>query len=180
MRARLAVSLVLIACAAAAGEGTPPEPAGYRGEPYRAPVPATLHGAQVLDDAGARRMWEDGTAAFVDAMPRPPKPALPEGTVWRDKPHPSIPGAIWLPNVGYDALDPDTLAYLRAGLAQATGGDRARPLVIFCKSECWMSWNAAKRAVEDGYARVFWYPEGVDGWAAAGGRLEPARPWSAP
>ena len=39
-----------------------------------------------------------------------------------------------------------------------------------------MSWNAAKRAVEDGYTRVFWYPDGVDGWAAAGGALEPAEP----
>jgi PQQ-dependent catabolism-associated CXXCW motif protein len=42
--------------------------------------------------------------------------------------------------------------------------------------ECWMSWNAAKRAVALGYARVHWYPDGTDGWAAAGLPLAEARP----
>ena len=35
-----------------------------------------------------------------------------------------------------------------------------------------MSWNAAKRALALGYAHVAWYPEGADGWAAAGLPLE--------
>ena len=39
-----------------------------------------------------------------------------------------------------------------------------------------MSWNAAKRAVALGYSAVNWYPEGVDGWAAAGGKLVKADP----
>ena len=30
-----------------------PEPEGFRSEPYRAPVPATLQGAQVIDAAQA-------------------------------------------------------------------------------------------------------------------------------
>ena len=32
----------------------PPEPAGYRMDDYRAPVPATLHGATVLSTDAAR------------------------------------------------------------------------------------------------------------------------------
>ncbi len=38
------------------------------------------------------------------------------------------------------------------------------PVLFFCLAECWMSWNAAKRALEYGYSNVFWYPEGTDGW----------------
>ena len=55
--------------------------------------------------------------------------------------------------------------------ARATAGDKAAPVVIFCKADCWMSWNAAKRAVAQGYTGVNWYPEGVDGWVMAGGDL---------
>ncbi|MEA1648849.1 hypothetical protein UAJ10_07440 [Nitrospirillum sp. BR 11164] len=31
-----------------------------------------------------------------------------------------------------------------------------------------MSWNATKRAAGYGYTNVAWYPDGVDGWRAAG------------
>ena len=39
-----------------------------------------------------------------------------------------------------------------------------------------MSWNAAKRALENGYRNVVWYPEGTDGWQAAGLPLAVAEP----
>lgn len=156
-----------------------PEPTGYHGEPYRGEVPATLAGAEVLDDRAARLLWEDGTAAFVDVLPQAPRPAdLPEGTIWRRPAHETIPGAVWLPNTGYDALAPETLVYFEGGLARATGGDRAKALVLFCKRDCWMSWNAAKRALEVGYSRVLWYPNGSDGWAAAGLPLERVEPFA--
>ncbi len=173
----LALGLLLLAAPLAA---LVPEPAGYRGEPYRAPEPATLEGALVLDAAAARALWWSGRAAFIDVMPAPPRPAnLPEGTLWRDAPRESIPGALWLPNTGYDGLDPGTLAYFLAGLEAATGGDTDAPLVIFCRSDCWMSWNAARRAMEHGYTRIAWYPAGTDGWSAAGLELERAPPFRA-
>lgn len=154
-----------------------PEPPGYRGEPYKAPVPATLAGAEVIDSAGAHALWDAGAATFVDVLPHAPRPAdLPADTIWRDPPHPSIPGATWLPDTGYEALAPETLAYMLDGLAAATAGKQDAPLVFFCKADCWMSWNAAKRAMEHGYTRVIWYPGGVDGWAAAGWALEPVEP----
>lgn len=163
--AGLAGLLVAGALAARLGAAEPEEPPGYRGEPYNAPVPSTLQGALVVDDAAAYALWWSGRVAFVDVLPRPPRPeGLPEGTIWRDRPHATIPGAIWLPNTGFDALAPETLAYFLTGLAAATGGDKAAPVVIFCLRDCWMSWNAAKRAVENGYSRVYWYPEGIDGW----------------
>ncbi|MDI4656878.1 PQQ-dependent catabolism-associated CXXCW motif protein [Xanthobacter autotrophicus] len=163
--------------APAAAEDAPPEPVGYRLDAYRAPTPATLAGAQVLDTAAAAEVWRAGGAAFIDVLPRPPRPAgLSEGTVWRDPPHASIPGAVWLPNVGFGALNADTEAYFRAGLKEASRGDVNAPLVIFCQRQCWMSWNAAKRALEGGYRNVAWFPEGTDGWSQAGLPLVPATP----
>lgn len=132
---------------------------------YRAPVPASLEGATVVDDAAAHSLWTAGKTAFVDVFPQAPKPSnLPKNTIWRDKPRHSIPGAIWLPNVGYGALHADTHAYFKAGLTVATGGNLDHPVLIFCLSDCWMSWNAAKRALEYGYTQVYWYPDGTDGW----------------
>ena len=166
---------------ARAGEAVP-EPEGYRMDEFRAPVPATLKGATVVDDEAAFELWTEGGTVFVDVLPRAPKPAnLPEGTIWREKPRHSIPGAIWLPNVGYGALAEVTDAWFREGLARATGGDRTRPVLFFCLADCWMSWNAAKRAIEEyGYGAVYWYPEGTDGWSFAGHPLEEVAPEPGP
>ncbi|MCA0997170.1 PQQ-dependent catabolism-associated CXXCW motif protein [Alloyangia pacifica] len=174
MRALAAVLMLLPALAFAQQV---PEPEGYRMEAYRAPVPETLAGAQVVDADEAHALWQSGEVAFVDVLPQPPKPDnLPEGTVWRAKPRDSIPGAVWLPNTGYGALAEEDAQYFRDGLAEVTGGDRAHPLLIFCLAECWMSWNAAKRALAEGYAEVYWLPVGTDGWAAAGYPLERVTP----
>ena len=88
----------------------------------------------------------------------------------------SIPGSIWLPDTGYGALAAATEDYLKQGLARATGGDKAKLLVVYCQASCWMSWNAAKRALSFGYANVAWYPDGTDGWEAAGLPLVEAQP----
>ena len=153
------------------------EPPFYRNENYRAPVPATLQGAQVLDTAQAEALWRASAAVFIDVLPRPPKPAnLPAGTVWRETPRPHIPGSLWLPDTGYGELATITEDYFKRGLQRASGGDLARRLVLYCQADCWMSWNAAKRAMTYGYANVAWYPAGTDGWHRAGLPMEEARP----
>ena len=145
-----------------------PEPDGYRTDNYRAPVPATLAGARVLTTAEAEAIWRAGTGVFIDVLPRAPKPPnLPAGTVWRDKPRFNIPGSVWLPDTGYGKLAEATEDYLRRGLDRASGGNKAALLVIYCQEDCWMSWNAAKRALSYGYSNVAWYPEGTEGWERA-------------
>ncbi len=140
------------------------EPDGYRLDRYRGPVPDGLVGAITVGPEEAYALWR-AKAAFVDVLPRAPKPAnLPEGTIWRRKPRLSIPGAIWLPNVGYGAIADVTAEYFKTGLQKVTSGDPQNPVVFFCLEECWMSWNAAKRAMEYGYSEVYWFPEGTDGW----------------
>ena len=144
---------------------TVPEPDGFRMEKYRAPVPSTLEGAKVIGIEEAYKMWKDGNAKFVDVMRHEPKPKnLPEGTIWREKPRITIKGAIWLANVGYGKIAAETDQYFQNGLNKVTNGNLDAPIVIYCLRNCWMSWNAAKRAVEYGYTNVFWYPDGMDGW----------------
>jgi PQQ-dependent catabolism-associated CXXCW motif protein len=153
------------------------EPAGYRLEPYRAPTPRSLTGATTLDTRAAERMWREGSALFVDVMPRDAKPAnLPAGTLWRDRRRDNIPGSVWLANVGYGALSDEVESYFRRSLEALTAGDHSRALVFYCQMHCWMSWNAAKRALALGYARVQWYPDGTEGWAAAGLPFAEAQP----
>jgi PQQ-dependent catabolism-associated CXXCW motif protein len=154
--------------ATASAQDRPAEPEGYRTDNYRSPVPATLAGARVLSTGQAENIWRSKSGIFIDVLPRPPKPAnLPAGTVWRDRPRLNIPGSIWLPDTGYGTLAPSTEDYLRDGLLRASGGDPTKPLVIYCQADCWMSWNAAKRAQSYGYSNVAWYPEGTDGWQNA-------------
>jgi PQQ-dependent catabolism-associated CXXCW motif protein len=172
-----AAALALGLGVALADDVVPPEPDSYRLEDFRSKTPATLRGATVLSTSQAFAAWTAKRAAFVDVLPRPPKPAgLPPDVVWRDKPRFDIPGSLWLPDTGYGALSPATLSYFEHGLARASGGDKGRALVFYCLTDCWMSWNAAKRALTLGYRDVSWYPEGVDGWTAAGHPLEPREP----
>ena len=162
---------------ARAGEPAPAEPDTYRLDNYRAPTPATLAGARVVSSDEAEAIWKGGKAAFVDVMPRPPRPHnLPAGTIWRDKPRSSIPGSHWLPDTGYGELAPIMQAYFKDGLQRVTGGDPAKPVVIFCLRDCWMSWNAARRARAMGYINVIWYPDGTDGWSEAGLPLQEVQP----
>jgi PQQ-dependent catabolism-associated CXXCW motif protein len=162
----IAVAAFALAFLVGAAE-TPPEPDGYRMDNYRAPTPATLRGATVLSTDDAHARWEKHDAAFVDVLPQVPRPAgLPASTIWREKPREDIPGSVWLPDTGYGALAPAMEQYFQQGLAQLSGGDRDRMIVFYCLASCWMSWNAAKRALAMGYRRVAWYPDGTDGWTA--------------
>jgi PQQ-dependent catabolism-associated CXXCW motif protein len=171
----IVATLSLVAVANAAD--VIPEPEGYRTDNYRAAVPATLKGARVVTTEDAEAIWHAGSAVFIDVLPHAPKPPnLPPDTVWRDKPRFNIPGSVWLPDTGYGALAVPTEDYLRTGLSRATRSDRTKLLVFYCQANCWMSWNAAKRALSIGYTNVVWYPEGTDGWQQADLPVEESRP----
>lgn len=182
--AALAVTAALaIGPASAAGDGgasaPPPEPADYKMDEYRSPTPATLKGARVVSTGEVEALWRDKGAVLLDTMPRDRHPPnLPPGTVWRDRARDHIPGSAWLPNVGYGALAPDMDAYFKSSLAALSETAPGRPLLFYCKMDCWMSWNAAKRAMALGYRDVLWYPEGTDGWEKAGLPLEAAKPYA--
>ena len=156
------------------------EPEGYRTDNYRAPVPATLAGGTVIDTAKAKALHDEGVP-FVDVLPRAPKPkGLPAGTIWHPKPRRDIPGSLWLVDTGYGDLASVMEAYLMGGLVGVTDGNKSQPVVLYCQRNCWMSYNAAKRAVRAGYSNVYWYPDGTDDWGEAGYELVPAEPTDRP
>jgi PQQ-dependent catabolism-associated CXXCW motif protein len=172
---RMALVTVILAARVQAAEVA--EPAGYRLGEYRAVTPATLSGGRVVTTEEAEKIWRDHSGSFVDVLPRPPRPkTLPEDTVWHDKPRLDIPGGIWLPDTGYGELAPSMADYFANGLLKVTGGDKTRLLVLYCLTDCWMSWNAAKRAISLGYSNVAWYRDGTDGWTAAGLPMQNATP----
>ena len=162
-----------------ASKPAPPvaEPDGYRMDDYRKPVPATLKGATVISAAKASEIWTAKSAIFVDVYPKAPKPDnLPAGTFWREPTHQSIETATWLPNVGYGLVPPPVDDYFTKNLEALTKGDKAKPVVFFCLRNCWMSWNAAKRALTYGYKNVMWYPDGTDAWQEIGQPVVEVKP----
>ena len=56
------------------------------------------------------------------------------------------------------------MAYLTDNLNKHSAGDFEKSIVFYSRLDCWMSWNAAKRALTYGYKNVFWFSDGIDGW----------------
>jgi len=159
---------------------TVPEPAEFRLDAYNAPVPETLSGAQTVDArALAAAMAEGAIAIDVMVAPRRP-PSLPQDRPWLPVPRMHVPGSLWWPEVGRGSINAALDDWFRARLGAVTGGDENKPIAFYCKADCWMSWNAAKRAISYGYRNVLWFPGGAEAWKAAGFALQPATPEDVP
>ena len=150
---------------------------GYRIAHYRAAVPATVPGGTRVDLDKLDELIKS-SAVLLDVMPSEGAGADPATGQWRlSRPHQTIPGATWLPDVGRGTLTAAFDSYLKSNVETLTKGDKAKPVIIFCQSDCWMSWNAVQRLAGLGYTKLFWFPEGTDGWVEWGDRkLVPAEP----
>lgn len=184
MRSRPGVyigALLLFGALAPTARAGVPEPPGFRLDSFDAPVPATLRGATVIDTEATRALHDAGKARFIDVLSAPRRPpAMQAGAPWLPSPHRDIPGSIWLPDAGREPLSPAMHRWFLAALARASGQNFNQPLVFYCHAQCWMSWNAAKQAIADGYRQVFWYPAGLTGWQAAGLPLATTKPEAFP
>jgi PQQ-dependent catabolism-associated CXXCW motif protein len=166
--AALLVALPWCSTEVAATDGPTAEEPGYRLDDYRAPTPATVPHGQAIDTVAAKAIWERGGAIWIDVLPAPRRPhTLGANAVWKPLPRRNIPGSVWLPDVGRGALNPGLERYFRDNLARLTAGERDAALVFYCLADCWMSWNATKRAAEYGYTNLYWYRDGTDGWEVA-------------
>lgn len=142
-----------------------PEPSDYRMDDYDAPVPAGLAGAIRVTAVDVKRMQDEGNVLVVDVIPEHRKPdVLPEGQIWFPVDHKGLPGALWLPDTGFGLMSEVTENYFKGHLLRATAGKLDTPLVFYCRTDCWMSWNAARRALSYGYTSVHWFADGVDDW----------------
>lgn len=137
---------------------------GLRLSAYRAPVPDAVPGGRAVGPHELTALRDAG-ALLIDVTGAPGHRLGDDGTWVLATPHDTIPGAVWLPEVGHGHPEPHIAAYLAAALILCSGGDRARPIVIFCRSDCWMSWNAVQHVSALGYSDIAWYPGGVDEWA---------------
>jgi PQQ-dependent catabolism-associated CXXCW motif protein len=162
----LLLAVAALAGAARAEDPRPPEPDGYRTGVLRAPTPATLAGAQVLDLAGLERLVAE-EPVLIDVGPAPVRPPdHPADAPWLPT-HRTIPGAAWMPGAGGGDLTPEREKLMLDQVATLTGGDPAAIVVVFCQPDCWGSWNAGKRLVNAGYTGIAWFPAGVDAWQEA-------------
>ena len=137
---------------------------GYRISRYRSPVEPKVPGGHRIFIEEVDDLIKNG-AILVDVLAADGAGLDRETGYWSiAKPHENIPGSTWLPNVGEGHLDAVMENYFKSNLVRLTGGDRSRTLLIYCQADCWMGWNAVKRASSYGYTSIYWYADGIDGW----------------
>lgn len=175
LRAGWLIASVLLACSVRAEELFDAE--GYRSSQYRSPTPITLEGVQVVDTPRLQQLLEQQPRPLLIDVYR--RPWVHDRFV-EDSPHANLPGSLWLANTGDGNLAPLWQSYFRYHLKQASDGDRQFPVVFYCRSDCWLSWNAARRALAMGYTRLYWYRDGIDAWEQAGLPLVHAEPAELP
>ncbi len=159
----------LLVLALLAGTAAAPEPDTFRLDNYNAPVPDTLRGATVLHTKELIAFIAAKHPVLIDVLPAPHRPeGMAPTSPWLPLPHRDIPHSFWLPDTGRGDISPALQATFEARLKSLTAANPDRALVFYCRANCWMSWNAAKRAVQLGYHNVIWYPDGVEGWQNAG------------
>ncbi|WP_044872348.1 PQQ-dependent catabolism-associated CXXCW motif protein [Pseudomonas sp. LFM046] len=146
---------------------------GYRVARYRSPTPAAAEPARTLDTPSLQALLQkQPDTLLVDVYRR----QWLHDRFIEDEPHANLPGSLWLANTGDGTLAPEWQAYFSRHLQQASQGRLDRPVVFYCRSDCWLSWNAVKRAAALGYTNLYWYRDGIDAWEQAGLPLQPARP----
>ncbi|MGE0802844.1 MAG: rhodanese-like domain-containing protein [Lautropia sp.] len=124
--------------------------------PMHGPTPASIPGGQVITTQGLTALMQQRQVPFVvvDVLGQPMM----------------LPGAVaapWLSQPG--SFDDAVQAQAGSWLGQLTQGRKDVALVFYCQSrECWMSYNAALRAIRAGHSNVLWYRGGIEAWAHAG------------
>lgn len=122
---------------------------------FHGPTPNQIPGGQVITTQGLVPLLQQGIAVQVfDVLGG--QQGLPN----------AIPAA-WAAQTG--SFDDETQQQLAQMLRQATRGRTDMPLVFYCGGpQCWMSYNAALRAIQLGYRNVLWYRGGLEAWQRAG------------
>jgi PQQ-dependent catabolism-associated CXXCW motif protein len=173
-------SALLSAVANAGAASDVPEPQGLWTGAMAGQTPKTLAGAVVVDLAAIEALMAD-KPLLLDVGPATRKPEnFPADRLWLPT-HRSIPKAIWMPGAGAAPLEAGREELFYHRIAELTHGDRTKPIVIFCRPECWGGWNAGKRLVTKGYTSIRWFPAGIDGWQEKHetAEVEPDADWSA-
>ena len=150
---------------------------GFRTAYYRARLPNTVPGGKRITVNEAYTHYQNKSALFVDVMAHTGTGPDPIDGHWRlAAPRKNIPGSIWLADVGTGTLSKEMMTYYRSNLARITNKDKTKPLIIYCTADCWMAWNAVRRAAKWGYKNLLWFPQGSDEWKIKGYPLAQSTP----
>jgi rhodanese-related sulfurtransferase len=124
--------------------------------PMHGPTPASIPGGQVVTTKGLVALVQGNQAPYLlfDVL---------GGAEM-------LPGALSAVAAAQPGSFSDqTQQQFGAFIQQKTGGRKDIPLVFYCLSpQCWMSYNAALRAINMGYTNVLWYRGGIEMWKMAG------------
>ncbi|MCB1954504.1 MAG: hypothetical protein KDG55_02450 [Rhodocyclaceae bacterium] len=135
--------------------GVPPTRTLHNGQMH-GPTPANIPGGQVITTKGLVGLVQSQQSPYllIDVLGGPQ----------------TLPGALpaaWASQPG--TLNDQVQQQFASMLQQATQGRKDLPLILYCLStQCWMSYNAALRAIGAGYTNVLWYRGGIEAWQAAG------------
>lgn len=124
-------------------------------DPLHAPTPTTIPGARVIKTVELKALLaENKKVVVIDVLDSQDRK--------------SVPGAVWMSGAGASKFYDAEKGRFAKALEKVTAGDKGRPLVFLClSSECWLSYNAALRALDAGYKDVIWYRGGTNSWRAA-------------
>jgi len=177
---RTAACAAVFISAASLGADTSFDPAtGLRIHHYTDPVPDSVPGGTTLSTSEVAALLARESVILVDVLSITTVRYDELDGSWSGFPvRENIPGSIWLPNVGYGQPAEDMRRYLEDAVARASAGRLDQPVLVYCVSSCWMGWNAVQHLATAGYTRLYWYPEGTDGWIAAGYAVAASEPVS--
>lgn len=146
---------------------------GYRSTLYRSPTPTSHEHAQTINPSELLALQKNNPQLLLVDVYRN---TWLRGQFTLPEEHANLPNSLWLANCGDGSLSDEWMAYCQQNLKQATSDNKAYPIVFYCRSDCWLGWNAAKRAHALGYTNLYWLRDGIDGWEQADLPLEPAQP----
>ncbi len=150
---------------------------GLRTDYYRAALPSSVPGGKRINVKEVHSHFKNKSAIFLDVMAHTGTGPDPLDGKWRiAKPRQNIPGSIWLADVGTGSLTPEMRKYYQENLKKLTNGDTSKAIIMYCTADCWMAWNAVRRASKWGYTNLLWFPEGTEEWIDAGHKVENSIP----
>ena len=133
---------------------------------YHAPTPRSIPGGRVVT-----------TGELAAMLTRENRPWLID--VLGGGMHRTISGAFWMSGAGDGEMTREEEQRFLKALGSFSGGDKSRPFVFFCvDAECWLSYNAALRAIAAGYTNVMWYRGGIAAWRMGGQLMSMSDPFA--
>lgn len=129
--------------------------------PMHGPTPTSIPGGRVITTPELVQMLQQGQPIMlIDVLGGPQL----------------LPNSVSMPMLAQPGQPNDQITQqFQYSVAQATGGRNDVPMVFYCQGiQCWMSYNAALRAIAAGQRNVLWYRGGLEAWQAAGLPLQQA------